>query len=148
MADWIETFRGAVMASEYDSDAHMNSVLYVSRFDQATWFLLGLVDITPQQMKAQNQRLAIVRQTYQFLRELRGGDMVLVRSGFVGVGAKHLRLLHRMYDGTGETMVATCDCTAVEAGLKTGKAAALPAALRARVEAMLVTANVTDPQAE
>ncbi len=148
MADWIETFRGAVMASEYDSDAHMNSVLYVSRFDQATWFLLGLVDITPQQMKAQNQRIAIVRQSFQFLRELRGGDMVLIRSGFIGVGVKHLRLLHRMFDGNSDEMVATCDCTAVGAGLKTGKAASLPEALRTRVEAMLVTANVADPKAE
>ncbi len=148
MADWIETFRGAVMASEYDSEAHMNSVLYVSRFDQASWFLLGLLDITPQNMKTQRRRIAIVRQNYQFLRELRGGDMVLIRSGFIGVGAKHLRLLHRMFDGNSDDMVATCDCTAVEAGIESGKSVALDDATRKKAEGMLITANVTDPRAE
>ena len=40
MAEWVHTFKGAVLASEYDSASHMNSRMYVSRFDQATWFLL------------------------------------------------------------------------------------------------------------
>ena len=29
MAEWIETFKGAVLASEYDSETHMNSQIYV-----------------------------------------------------------------------------------------------------------------------
>jgi acyl-CoA thioesterase FadM len=66
MADWIHTFKGAVLASEYDFTAHMNSRMYVSRFDQATWFLLHAVGVTPASMREANRRLAIVRQNYQF----------------------------------------------------------------------------------
>ena len=35
MAEWVHTFKGAVLASEYDVASHMNSRMYVSRFDQA-----------------------------------------------------------------------------------------------------------------
>ena len=47
MADWIETFKGVIDAREYDPNAHMNTQAYVSRLDQATWFLLAQVGLTP-----------------------------------------------------------------------------------------------------
>ena len=60
MAEWIETFKGAVLAYEYDSQSHMNSNLYVTRFDQATWFLLASIGVTPRSMKQAGRRVAIV----------------------------------------------------------------------------------------
>lgn len=139
---WVETFRGAVLAAEYDPETHMNSQLYVTRFDQATWFLLHSIGITPARVKARKQRVAVVRQSYQFVRELRGGELVLVRSGFVAVGDRHLRFLHRMFDLESEQLIAACDCTATLAGLGTGRSVALPAAERSKAQALLVTANV------
>ena len=38
MAEWVHTFKGAVLASRYYVASHMNSRMYVLRFDQATWF--------------------------------------------------------------------------------------------------------------
>ncbi len=144
MADWIETFKGAVLASEYDPAAHMNTALYVTRFDQATWFLLHAIGITPAAMREQQRRVAIVRQNFQYLKELRGGELVVVRSGVVAVGKKHVRFLHRMFDIDNQAMIASADCTAVEASLKSGKSVALPAAHRKSAESMLVTDNVAE----
>jgi hypothetical protein len=79
----VHTFKGAVLASEYDFASHMNSHIYVSRFDQATWFLLHAIGMTPASMKQKNLRVAIVRQNYQFLEELRGGELVEIKSGFL-----------------------------------------------------------------
>jgi acyl-CoA thioester hydrolase len=125
MADWILTFKGAVLASEYDFTAHMNSHMYVSRFDQATWFLLHAIGMTPASMKQKNLRMAIVRQNYQFLTELRGGELVEVRSGFLTVGEKYFRFVHQMYNDETNRLVATCDCVAVQASLETGKSVVL-----------------------
>src|SRR6516162_7680808 len=97
MTKWVETFKGAVLTSEYDAEAYMNSQIYVARFDQATWFLLHAVGVTPASVKRQRLRVAIVRQNYQFLAELRGGELVAVKSGFVAVGAKYVRFLHQMF---------------------------------------------------
>jgi acyl-CoA thioester hydrolase len=142
MAEWIETFKGAVLVSEYDSESHMNSPMYVSRFDQATWFLMQAVGVTPTTMKQQKRRIAIVRQNYQFLAELRGGELVVIKSGFVAVGEKHLRFIHQMYDFASRALLATCDCTSVQASLETGKSVKLPAPLQQRAKDHLVTANV------
>jgi acyl-CoA thioesterase FadM len=79
---WVETFKGAVLASEYDAEAHMNSVKYVTRFDQATWFLLHSIDVSPARIKQQKLRVAIIRQNYQFSRELRGGELVIDQKRF------------------------------------------------------------------
>jgi acyl-CoA thioesterase FadM len=148
MAAWVETFKGAVLASEYDAEAYMNSPMYVSRFDQATWFLLHAIGVTPASIKKQKLRVAIVRQNYQFLKELRGGELVTTSSGFLAVGQKYLRFVHRMVDGATTQLLATSDCTAVMASLKTGRSVPLPRALQKRAKDHLVTVNGVQPNAK
>ncbi len=142
MAEWIHTFKGAVLASEYDFTSHMNSRMYVSRFDQATWFLLHAIGVTPASMKQKNLRVAIVRQNYQFLEELRGGELVEVRSGFLTVGEKYFRFLHQMYNYETKNLVATCDCVAVEASLETAHSVLLEKSSIERARQHLVSAEV------
>ena len=90
----------------------MNTQIYVSRFDQASWFLLAGIDVTPRSIKKRNRRIAVVRQSFQFLRELKGGELVTIESGFIAVGEKYLRFVHRMWDRETGKMIATSDCTA------------------------------------
>ena len=142
MADWVHTFKGAVLASEYDFASHMNSHMYVSRFDQATWFLLHAIGMTPASMKQKNLRVAIVRQNYQFLEELRGGELVEIKSGFLTVGGKYFRFLHQMYDYETGKMVATCDSVAVQASLGSGKSVPMTETLQEEAKRHLVTTNV------
>jgi acyl-CoA thioester hydrolase len=142
MADWVHTFKGAILASEYDFTAHMNSQMYVSRFDQATWFLLHAVGVTPASIKQRNSRLAIIRQNYQFLEELRGGELVTIKSGFLTVGEKYFRFLHQMHNYETQKLVATSDCVAVVASLETSRSVALNPQLIERAKQHLVTANV------
>ena len=141
MADWVLTFKGAVLASEYDFTAYMNSHMYVSRFDQATWFLLSTIGVTPTSMKTKSLRVAIIRQNYQFLKELRGGELVEIKSGFLTVGEKYFRFLHQMYSDEPGHMAATCDCVAVQASLETGKSLPLSKILRNAANRHLVTPN-------
>ncbi len=142
MSDWVNTFKGAVLASEYDFTSHMNSRMYVSRFDQATWGLLHAIGLTPASIHQKNLRIAIVRQNYQFLEELRGGELVEIKSGFLSVGEKYFRFLHQMYNDESGRMVATCDSVAVQASLETGKSVELSAQLQSRARQHLVTSNV------
>jgi len=142
MAEWVHTFKGAVLASEYDVASHMNSRMYVSRFDQATWFLLHAIGVTPASIKQKDLRVAIVRQNYQFLDELRGGELVEIKSGFLAVGEKYFRFIHQMFNDETGKMVATCDSVAVQASLQTGKSVPLSAALQEKAKRYLVTSNV------
>lgn len=144
MGEWIETYRGAVLGSEYDAETHMNTQLYTARFDQATWFLLSSVGITPEAMKKRKRRVAVMRQNMEFKRELRGGQLVIIKSGVMSVGKKYLRFVHRMLDGVSGDMMATDDCTAVEADLKSGKSRTLPPEVRQAAEAHVVTRRFED----
>ncbi len=141
MADWIETFKGVIHASEYDPNAHMNSQAYVSRFDQATWFLLAGIELTPRKVRERGLRIAVLRQSFQFVRELRGWELVTIESGFIAVGGKHLRFLHRMFDAEARQLAATSECTAVLASLAEHRAVPLDADIAARAKSQLVTIN-------
>lgn len=141
MTNWVHTFRGAVLASEYDAASYMNSHMYVSRFDQATWLLLHAIGLTPGNMKQQQLRVAIVRQNYQFLRELRGGELVQVKSGFLAVGEKYFRFLHQMFDEESGAMLATCDSVAVQASLETNQSVSMPHTLQEKARKYLVTTD-------
>jgi len=83
-----------------------------------------------------------VRQNYQFLEELRGGELVIIKSGFLAVGEKYFRFIHQMYNDVTGKMVATSDCVAVQASLDEGKSVALSPELQERAKGHLVTANV------
>jgi acyl-CoA thioester hydrolase len=145
-ARWVETFKGAVLASEYDAEAYMNSQMYVSRFDQATWFLLQSVGLTPDRIKKQKLRVAIVRENYQFLAELRGGELLTIKSGFFAVGGKYIRFIHQMFNSVTARMVATSDCTAVLASVTSGKSVPLPGNLKKEAETHLVSKPGRDKQ--
>ncbi len=138
MSSWVESYRGVVTAGEYDAEASMNSSLYVTRFDQATWMLLHEVGMTPAGLRNDGYRIAVFRQYYRFLRELRGGDLVVIRSAFIAVSARHARFIHRMTDRADGTLVATADYTGGLASLTTQQTVPLPEAVRAKAEAMVI----------
>jgi acyl-CoA thioester hydrolase len=141
MADWIETFKGVIDAREYDPNAHMNTQAYVSRFDQATWFLLAAVGLTPRTVRERKRRIAVLRQSFNFVHELKGSELIVIKSGFVAVGDKHLRFQHRMIDAESDSLMASCDGTAVEVDLGSERAVPIEAAIKDRAKALLVTAN-------
>jgi acyl-CoA thioester hydrolase len=141
MADWIETFKGVIDAREYDPNAHMNTQAYVSRFDQATWFLLAAVGLTPRTVKERKRRVAVLRQGFNFVHELKGSELIVIRSGFVAVGAKYLRFQHRMFDAENDMLMASCDGTAVEVDLGNERAVPVSPETKDRATGLLVTIN-------
>lgn len=144
MADWIETFKGVIDAREYDPNAHMNTNAYVTRFDQATWFLLAAVGLTPRKVRERGRRIAVLRQHFQFVHELKGWELIVIESGFIAVGEKYLRFNHRMRDAETGDLVASCLGTAVAVSLDADKSVALDVEVAAAAKARLVTINDAD----
>jgi acyl-CoA thioester hydrolase len=141
MAEWIETFKGVIDAREYDPNAHMNTQAYVSRFDQATWFLLAAVGLTPRTVRERKRRVAVLRQGFNFVHELKGSELIVIQSGFVAVGEKYLRFQHRMIDAESDMLMASCDGTAVEVNLENERAVPIEVAIKDRAKSLLVTTN-------
>ena len=138
MDNWMQTYRGVIHTWEYDGVGHMNSRLYVSRFDQATWSLVSAIGLTPSFFRQHDRRLAIVREEMDFRRELRGGEIIEVRSGFLEVRKRAMRIIHRMLDAETGEEIATGDFTGVQADLSTRKSIPLAEEVKARARDYLV----------
>lgn len=108
MSDLVITYRGTVYPWECDHMGHMNVRFYVAKFDEATWQLFALLGITPSYMREQNRGMAAVEQNITYQRELRPGDIITIRSGFLEIREKVFRLLHEMRnEETGEIAATT-----------------------------------------
>ncbi len=90
------TYRGAVYPWNCDHMGHMNVMWYVSKFDEATWQVFGLLGLTPSFMQRHHRGMAGVQQNTSYKRELRAGDIVTIRSGILEMREKVVRFFHEM----------------------------------------------------
>ncbi len=108
MSDLVITYRGTVYPWECDHMGHMNVRFYVAKFDEATWQLFARLGVTPTYMREQQRGMAAVEQNITYKRELRPGDIITIRSGFLEMREKVFRLVHEMRnDETGEIAATT-----------------------------------------
>lgn len=138
MSDLVLTYRGVVYPWHCDQMGHMNVMWYVSKFDEGTWQLLGMIGVTPAYMERHQWGVAAVEQKLTYQRELRAGDRVTVRSGILEIRGKVIRFYHEMRnDGTGE-VAATALLTGVHMDTAQRKSCPFPDALIQQARALLV----------
>ncbi|MBD3648737.1 MAG: acyl-CoA thioesterase [Pseudomonadales bacterium] len=136
MPDLI-TYRGVVYPWQCDHMGHMNVMWYVGKFDEATWQFFAAAGITPSYLKEHKRGMAAVEQKISYMRELRAGDVVTVRSAIVEIRDKVLRFRHEMInEETGET-AATTELTGVHIDTEARKAHPFPADLLERMQQMI-----------
>jgi len=139
LPSWIETVRGTVRADECDQLGHMNVVYYTARISDAYTQMLARIGMTAAFIASRRLAFAAVRQEVDNLREVRAGDLIVVRSRFVGLGPKGATVQHEMRNAeTGEVaMRARIGC--VNFDLERRRAAPIAAEIAARIQDILVT---------
>ena len=111
---------------------------YVSKFDEATWYLLATVGITPSYLREQQRGMAAVQQHITYKHELRAGDIVTIRSGILEVKDKAIRFFHEMQnDETGEIAAVTI-LAGVHMDTRARVACPFPEEIKARGKALIV----------
>jgi len=136
----VETARGTVHAWQCDHMGHVNVRAYAERFEEACWQYYALVGIVPSRLRAGEIHVAAVRQDTAYLRELLGGDVVVVRTTMLEVRPKVLRFVHAMTNfETGETC-ATSEFTVVCLDPQARKSRAYPDDVLERARALLPSA--------
>ena len=133
----IETYRGTVYPWHCDHVGHMNVMWYVGKFDEATWQLFGMLGLTPPWLREHGRGMAALDQRIAYQRELRAGDLVVVRSALLEVRDKTLRFAHVMHDGVGGHVAAVTQLVGVCMDTAARRACALPEAVRQRARDML-----------
>ena len=109
---WLETYRGTVYRWEVDNVDHFTVAFYFVRLEDATDAVLHAVGLDTEALAASEGACVSVECYVRYLRELRVGDILHIRTGIVGVEDEGLRLVHEVIDSGDGTI-----CTTIEEGV-------------------------------
>ena len=112
---WTETYRGTVHRWEVDNVDHFTVAYYFARFEDATLGLLQALGLGPEALGT--RRAAIIAECrVRYLRELRVGDLLSIRSGVISADETGLTLGHQVVDAGDEALCTTVEQRMVIAG--------------------------------
>jgi acyl-CoA thioester hydrolase len=129
------TYRGAVYPWHCDHVGHMNVMWYVGKFDEATWNLFLQVGITPAYLREHRRGMAAVDQHIEYKRELKAGDVVMIRSEVLELEGKKIRFRHEMRNEETGEVAAVTTLLGVHMDTQARKACPFPAELLSRARA-------------
>lgn len=140
MSEALLTYRGTVFPWHCDHMGHMNVMWYVGKFDEATWHFLNALGLSSDYLRGANRGMAAVDQHIAYLRELRAGNIVTIRSTLLEFKTRSVVFSHEMSnDETGEVAART-KLTAVHLDLVTRKSCAFDDAIISKANVMLAKA--------
>lgn len=138
MAELFETARGTVHAWQCDHMGHINVRAYGEFFEEAAWQLYNRLGISPSLLRAGKFHMAAVQQDTSYLKELLGGDVIVVRSGMLEVRDKVVKFIHELRNDETQDICALTVFTVVCIDSVARRAARLPDEILARARALLV----------
>lgn len=132
-AAMFETYRGSVNVWECDYLGHMNVQFYTDRFSHAAGQIFSRLAIP----RERHVGSAAVQYDVRYLKELRAGTPLLVRSAIIDVGNKTLRFGHRVFNASTGQLAATADIVGVTFDLKARKSIPVPEETRRAAAALM-----------
>lgn len=110
---WVETYRGTVYRWEVDNVDHFTVAYYFARFEDATAALLEALGLGREALATARRVCTVVDCRVRYLKELRVGDILHIRSGVTGVDERSLELAHEVYDSGDGALCTTVEQRAV-----------------------------------
>jgi acyl-CoA thioester hydrolase len=136
MARTIETFRGVVYPWFCDFMGHMNTQFYCTLFDGATLHFLAEI-AKRSELQAANCGWVDLRQVIEYKREIRSGELLIIRTQATKVGNSSLGFLHEMRDTENGILRATSEHVVALFSLTERKSTPLRAEARQRANDLL-----------
>jgi acyl-CoA thioester hydrolase len=133
----ITTYKGTVYPGQCDHMGHMNVVWYTAKFDEASWAFLSLLGIHATYLRDAGRRMAAVKQTISYRKELYAGDAITVATSLTHLGVTSLHLRHKMYRGCETDPAAISELVAVHLDASTRGGCEFSATLRSKMYPLL-----------
>ena len=135
------TYRGTVYPWHCDHVGHMNVMWYVGKFDEATWQFFNMLGLSPSYLRSARRGMVAVDQHLSYLRELRAGDVVTVRTTLLDIKEKSIRFVHEMANDESLEVVARTTLKGVHLDTQSRTSVAFAEAVSARAASMLAGAG-------
>lgn len=141
MTEWQETGRGVVMPWQCDHFGHMNVRWYGHAFDDSGFHIWTLIGIALKDIEARGVHTVVASARTDFVRELKAGELFVIRSGFTRVGTKSCSYRQKMFNADSGDLHAVNEVVEVFFDPVTRKAAPMPDDVRS-----LLAARLVDPE--
>ncbi len=138
VAGMYETGRGAVNSWEIDWHGAMAPRFFMARCSDAAAHLMAGAGLDPHLMRDRNWGSAALDYRLTYLRRLRAGDAVVIKSGLLEIREKVWRFCHLMLDSATGEVVARAEIVALLFDLATRKSFPFPDDIRAKVESQIL----------
>jgi acyl-CoA thioesterase FadM len=135
---FIPTARDRVKPIDLDADGNFALAAFVHRFTAGCVQGLAVIGVTAGYMHAERRGFSTFELTLQVSRLPRLGGAVVVETGIVHLGNSSIRFTHRMSDPADGSEFARLGQFGVQLDLDTRRPVALPQALRAAAQRLLV----------
>lgn len=141
MSRSYDVYRGVVFPWMCDHFGHMNVRWYSHHFDDAGFHLWTMAGLSQREMRAKGTQVVVAQTTIKYLREMKAGDLILVRAGITKVGTKSVVHFAKMFDADTGVLSATEETVEVFFDPATRTAAAMPEEFRARLLPLVIEAE-------
>lgn len=121
MTDYLDTFRGTVNTWECDEVGHMNVQFYVARASDAGFYMRDALGISPSVVRNEGRAVVALEEHVRFLRELRAGDIMNMRTRLVEMRDTTVVTFHEMFNSASGETSATIVAVSGYFDLKTRK---------------------------
>lgn len=130
-----------------DVNAHMNAQHYYSVIYRAHVLMTDSLHLSGDYVSQRQLSKVVVESHHRFERELRLGDPIEVRSWLLGVDTKRLHFFHEIWQAKAGYRAGTGEQIDVHVDLRTRRAAAFPAEVLARLQAVAAVHRSVPPPA-
>ncbi len=134
----FEVYRGVVFPWMCDHLGHMNVRWYAHHFDDAGFHLWSVAGVSQREMRERGTQVVVAQTTIKFLRELKAGDLIVIRAGFAKVGQKSVVHVAKMYNADTNDYCAWEETVEVFFDPLARKATPMPEDFRQRLAKLVV----------
>jgi acyl-CoA thioester hydrolase len=116
---------------------HMNVMWYTHLFGMGAWGLFQMVGLNRDYFEANKAGSFALEQHFCYLKEVRVGQEIVIRSRVLGRTAKRWHLMHFMTLGDGDELAATSECVHAHIDMRVRRSAPMPLAICEAIDRLL-----------
>lgn len=132
------THRAVIPESYLDEMGHMNVMWYTHLFSESAWGLFQLVGMTGEHFKTHGTGSFALTQHFRYLKEVRHGHHVTLRSRVLGRSAKRWHTMQFMTIDELDVLAATAEVVSTYVDLTIRRSAVMPAEIADAIDRLLV----------
>jgi acyl-CoA thioester hydrolase len=131
------THRAVIPQTYLDEMGHMNVMWYTHLFSMGAWGLFQMVGLDRRYFETNQAGSFALEQHFRYLKEVRVGQEVVIRSRVLGRTAKRWHLIHFMAHGDSSDIAATSECVHAHIDMRIRRSAPMPAQICDAIDRLL-----------